>query len=57
MQGQSIPYWMDEYGSYVKYINTLCRCGDQKHCGQSCLECDNCTECECSDCKQSQGNM
>ena len=46
---------MDDYDSYKRYTNTKCPCGCPSHCGHSCLDCDNCTDCECKTCKEQNG--
>lgn len=46
-----------ESGSYVIYRpkKPFCRCGCTAHCDHSCLDCDNCTECECPKCDEGKG--
>lgn len=48
--------YMDDYESYKRYTHSgNCKCGCPAHCGHSCLECDNCSDCECEDCLTGQG--
>lgn len=49
-------YMKDDYESYQRYVSKKCPCGCLAHCGHSCLDCDNCSDCECQDCIKGQGN-
>lgn len=48
---QTMEQYIDDFGSY-KRLTANCACKCLPHCGNSCPNCDSCTECGCEECRR-----